>query len=276
MARRRKQTHDPRQLSFFDIMANQIEEIREENIQDDMREEPIPAPSAEAEQKQSVSVTSETETKKEEESQPEPARKETPFPFPTNDGGKRRLGFNGRGDSVYELQDGSRMYSPNLDIMQFLDGEKRTPEKLFEAGADDFLTIQEISQFTHILPQEVQHARQTNLSSGNRKKGAQARNHQRREKRRIHQFGLFDTGSLGAELRMMYDDLGCIMTLPDHYDQKLEAMGNFDFDLKLYGQQQTEARALSSETARLASLRGMSDSEILESMGIDMSLKITE
>ena len=58
--------------------------------------------------------------------------------------------------------------------------------------------------------------------------------------------------------------------------KKLEAMGNFDFDLKLYGQQQTEARALSSETARLASLRGMSDSEILESMGIDMSLKITE
>lgn len=58
--------------------------------------------------------------------------------------------------------------------------------------------------------------------------------------------------------------------------KKLEAMGNFDFDLKLYGQQQTEARALSSEAARLASLRGMSDSEILESMGIDMSLKITE
>ena len=58
--------------------------------------------------------------------------------------------------------------------------------------------------------------------------------------------------------------------------KKLEAMGNFDFDLKLYGQQQTEARALSSETARLASLRGMSDSESLESMGIDMSLKITE
>ena len=80
MARRRKQTHDPRQLSFFDIMANQIEEIREENIQDDMREEHIPAPSAEGEQEQSISVTPETETKKEEESQPEPARKETPFP----------------------------------------------------------------------------------------------------------------------------------------------------------------------------------------------------
>ena len=58
--------------------------------------------------------------------------------------------------------------------------------------------------------------------------------------------------------------------------KKLEAMGRFDFDLKVYGQQQTEARALSSETARLAELRGMSDWEILESMGIDMSLKITE
>ena len=57
--------------------------------------------------------------------------------------------------------------------------------------------------------------------------------------------------------------------------RKLEAMGSFDFDLKLYGQQQTEAQALSSETARQASLRGMTDSEILESMGIDMSLKIT-
>lgn len=199
MARRRKQTHDPRQLSFFDIMANQIEEIREENIQDDMREESVPAPSAEGEQEQSVLVTPEAETKKEEENQPEPARKETPFPFPTNDGGKRRLGVNSRGDSVYELQDGSRMYSPNPDIMQFLDGEKRTPEKLFEDGTDDFLTVQEIFQFTHTLPLEVQHARQTNLSARNRKKGTQARNHQRREKRRIHQFGLFDTGSMGAE-----------------------------------------------------------------------------
>ena len=44
MARRRKQTHDPRQLSLFDAMANQIEEIREENIQDDMREENISIP----------------------------------------------------------------------------------------------------------------------------------------------------------------------------------------------------------------------------------------
>ena len=130
MARRRKQTHDPRQLSFFDLMANQIEEIREENIQDDMREESIPAPAAQVEQEQAVPAMSlQMEPVKEEERQPEPARTEKPFPFPTNDGDKRRLGINGRGDSVYELQDGSRMYSPNTAIMQFLDGEKRTPEK---------------------------------------------------------------------------------------------------------------------------------------------------
>lgn len=57
--------------------------------------------------------------------------------------------------------------------------------------------------------------------------------------------------------------------------KKLEAMGDIPFMVKLYGQQQTEAEALSSETSRQASLRGMSDSEILEGMGIDMSLKIT-
>lgn len=198
MARRRKQTHDPRQLSLFDAMANQIEEIREENIQDDMREENISIPAAQVEQAVPA-MPLQVEPVKEEVRQPEPARTEKPFPFPTNDGDKRRLGVNGRGDSVYELQDGSRMYSPNTAIMQFLDGEKRTPEKLFEDGADDYLTIQEISEFTHTLSLEVQHARQANLSARNRTKGSQARNHQRREKRRVHQFGLFDTGSMGAE-----------------------------------------------------------------------------
>ena len=139
MARRRKQTHDPRQLSLFDAMANQIEEIREENILDDTREGSIPIPVTQVEQEQAVpAMPLQVEPVKEEERQPEPARTKKPFPFPTNDGEKRRLGVNGRGDSVYELQDGSRMYSPNPDIMQFLDGEKRTPEKLFEAGADDF------------------------------------------------------------------------------------------------------------------------------------------
>ena len=201
MARRRKQTNDPRQLSLFDAMANQIEDIREENIQDGMREENIPAPAVQTKEEHPASaVPLRTEPEKEEERQPEPAREERPFPFPVNDEpSMTRLGVNGNGDSVYELKDGSRMYSRNPAIMQVIDGVKRTPEKLFEAGADDYLTVQEISHFTHTFPLEVQHARQTNVSAGNRKKSSQARNNQRRAQRGLHQFGLFDTGSLGAE-----------------------------------------------------------------------------
>lgn len=55
----------------------------------------------------------------------------------------------------------------------------------------------------------------------------------------------------------------------------LEAQGEIAFDLKLYGQQQTEAQALNSESARQARLRGMSDWEILEQAGIDTKLKVT-
>ena len=315
MARRRKQTHDSRQLSLFDIMANQIEEIREENIQDDMREaaqaasspvgeqrsasaipaserqniqedrQPVPSRDwfellgnspktmtplglnghgetvyemengvrmyspnpefmqtvdgdgstpeelflqnnhnfltvqevADFRQQHSLSLerqhagqaaTPEAALEKKAAGQPEPAREEKPFPFPTNDRDKRRLGVNGKGDSVYELQDGSRMYSSNPDIMQVVDGNKRSPEKLFEDGSDDYLTVQEISHFTQTLPWEVQHARQTNLSARNRKKGSQARNNQRRAKRGIHQFGLFDTGSLGTEQPRRTEEAG--------------------------------------------------------------------
>ena len=185
MARRRKQTNDPRQLSLFDVMANQIEEIRAENIQDDMREEA--APPAQAEQAQPASVVPEPEQHQE-------------FSFPTNDKPERTLlGLNGNGESVYEMRDGSRMHSRNPEIMQFLDGEKRTPEKLFEAGADEYLTVQEIHHFTHTLPWEAQHARQTNLSAGNRKKGSQARNDSRSQKRGVQQFGILDSGQMGAE-----------------------------------------------------------------------------
>lgn len=185
MARRRKQTNDPRQYSLFDVMVNQIEEIRAENIQDDMREEA--ASPAQAEQAQPASVVPEPEQHQE-------------FSFPTNDKPERTLlGLNGNGESVYEMRDGSRMHSRNPEIMQFLDGEKRTPEKLFEAGADEYLTVQEIHHFTHTLPWEAQHARQTNLSAGNRKKGSQARNHQRRAQWGLHAPGLLDSGSLGAE-----------------------------------------------------------------------------
>lgn len=194
MARRRKQTNDPRQLSLFDVMANQIEEIRAENIQDDMREEAVTP--AQAEQAQPASVVPEPEQHQE-------------FSFPTNDKPERTLlGLNGNGESVYEMRDGSRMYSRDPAIMQIMDGDKRTPEKLFEAGADEYLTVQEIHHFTHTLSLEAQHARQANLSAGNRKKGSQARNHQRREKRGVHQFGLLDSGSLGAEQPRRTEEAG--------------------------------------------------------------------
>ena len=40
MARRRKQKYDPRQLSFMmDLMTDQIEQIRTENIQADLEED---------------------------------------------------------------------------------------------------------------------------------------------------------------------------------------------------------------------------------------------
>ena len=184
MARWRKQTNDPRQLSLFDVMATQIEEIREENIQDDMREEA--APPAQDEQVQPASAVPESEQKQ-------------GFSFPTQKAERTLLGVNGNGESVYEMRDGSRMYSRDPEIMQVMDGDKRTPEKLFEAGADEFLTIQEIHHFTQTLPWEVQHARQTNVSSGNRKKGSQARNDSRSQKRGVQQFGLFNSGQMGAE-----------------------------------------------------------------------------
>lgn len=57
--------------------------------------------------------------------------------------------------------------------------------------------------------------------------------------------------------------------------KKLEAMGTLDLLVVLDQQTTIESRVLSSEAARQASLRGMSDSEILADMGINMNLKIT-
>lgn len=58
--------------------------------------------------------------------------------------------------------------------------------------------------------------------------------------------------------------------------KRLEAQGEIAFMMKLYGQQQAEAQALGSESAREAKLRGMSDWEVLELAGIDTELKVTE
>ena len=58
--------------------------------------------------------------------------------------------------------------------------------------------------------------------------------------------------------------------------KKLEQQGDLAFLLRLDQQQTLEKRTLCSESARQAKLRGMSDWEILELAGIDMSLTITE
>ena len=92
MAKRRERNVG--QLSLFDAMASQIEQIRAENIQDDMREESTSEPASQPEENEGR--------------QPEPARKANFFSFPTNDAASiKRLGVNGNGDSVYELKDGS-------------------------------------------------------------------------------------------------------------------------------------------------------------------------
>ena len=57
--------------------------------------------------------------------------------------------------------------------------------------------------------------------------------------------------------------------------RRLEAMGPIDFMLVLSQQQQLEKSVLTSDSGWEASRQGMSDWEILQNAGVDMSLKIT-
>ena len=57
--------------------------------------------------------------------------------------------------------------------------------------------------------------------------------------------------------------------------KELEARDNLDLMIRLDQQQSLERRILCSETARQASLRGMSDWEILESCGVELNLPTT-
>lgn len=57
--------------------------------------------------------------------------------------------------------------------------------------------------------------------------------------------------------------------------RRLEAMGPIDFMLVLSQQQQLEKSVLTSDSGWEASRQGMSDWEILQNGGVDMSLKIT-
>ena len=182
MARRRKQTYDPRQLSFMmDLMADQIEHIRAENIQADLEEEKMPVgriDTAVAENPDSAGVQQDS----------------SPLYV--------RLGLNGKGVAVYALQEGGRMVSRDPAIMQAVDGDKDTPENLFTNGKLHYLTVEEIAAFSKEKKQTsevLDGSRQTNGSAGNSQNRAQARNDTGSQKQGVHQFSLFNFGQMGAE-----------------------------------------------------------------------------
>ena len=121
MARRRKQKYDPRQLSFMmDLMTDQIEQIRTENIQADLEEE-----KSHTGQKNVAALGTPVNDTVQQELSP---------PYV-------RLGLNSEGATVYALNDGGRMVSRNPEIMQSIDGDKDTPENLFARGKSQYLTV---------------------------------------------------------------------------------------------------------------------------------------
>jgi predicted RNA methylase len=169
-----KRNRDPRQLSFnFDVMMDHIERLHEENAVD------------------ATAVTYQASSS-------------------TNLPEYVCLGLNGRGETVYTLQDGSRMISRNPAIMQMVDGDKDTPKTLYDRKKRQYLTVEEIKDFEEAdklsakktqqsLPLEVQRDRRTDSPSRNSRQSSQARNHPRNQIGRVHQFGLFDFGQMGAE-----------------------------------------------------------------------------
>lgn len=151
MARKRKNAHDPNQLSLFDMVADSIEQKQEEKVRENIVDEPEP----------SVRLELVSEPEKQEENT-EPVR----------------LGINSDGASVYRMPDGSRMASHNLAIMRLVDGDKFSPEELYVQNRHEFLTIQEVSHFRNNtnLEVEAQNVRQANRPSGNRKNRSKTRN----------------------------------------------------------------------------------------------------
>ena len=190
MARRRKQTYDPRQLSFMmDIMADQIEHIRTENIQADLEEEK----SHTGQNNVAALGTPENDS----------VQQELAPPY-------ARLGVNSTGMTVYALKDGGRMVSRNPEIMQTMDGDKDTAVSLYTRGKLQYLTVEEVAAFTkgNTATLEVQNARQTDKPAGNSRDRSQARNDKGSPQRQVHQFSLFDSGQVGAAQPGRVEDAG--------------------------------------------------------------------
>lgn len=263
---KRKKSYDPNQFSLFDVPAPSPKEVREESLipatPPENQELPTfaaaPEPSASPEEGNSPQLWEQPEAEVTDGSifseDEEPALPTEPV----------RLGINSDGDSVYIMPNGARMHSSNLGILQIEDGDRDSPDVLYVQNRHEFLTIQEVAQFKNEtdLVVEVENVRQANRTSGNRPKRPQAGN---------------DSGHpQGGYTSRGYSILDrWALNSPDEL-KKLEAQGKIAFDLKLYGQQQTEARALQSPVAQRMSQNGLSDWEILESLGVDTSLKITE
>ena len=189
MARKRKNAHDPNQLSLFDVVANSIEEKQEEKVRENIVDEPEP----------SVRLELVSEPEKQEENT-EPVR----------------LGINSDGASVYRMPDGSRMASHNLAIMRLVDGDKISPEELYVQNRHEFLTIQEVSHFRNNtnLEVEAQNVRQANRPSGNRKNRSKTGNDTGREKWGLQQPSLFNSGSLGVEQPGRTEETGGVRADP--------------------------------------------------------------
>ena len=198
MARRRKQTYDPRQLTLFDFMADKIEQIREENIQTDLQEQGVSKP------------------------EPSPVAAPVPEPIPEakpaprrssvsdllSDESPRPLGKNAQGMAVYVMPSGARMYSRNPSLMQIMDGDGFSPEELFAQNRYEFLTVQELAAFTHNAQKEAQDVRQTDRTADHSHDRTDSRNHPRREELGLHQPSLFDSRPLGDEQPRRAEEAG--------------------------------------------------------------------
>ncbi len=184
MARKRKSSHNPNQLSLFDLMANHIEQIREENIQDDLLEETA-ARAANEPVEQTAPLAPQAKERDAETVSDKPAR----------------LGINSRGSEVFAMPDGSRMFVSIAGILNVVDGDHHSPEELYVRNKHDFLTIQEVAHFKNEtnLVVEANDAGKGHKLSGNRRKGSKARNNQGSEVGGLFSQSLQNSGSLGAE-----------------------------------------------------------------------------
>lgn len=195
MARRRKNSPDPNQYSLFDIIAHHVEEIREENVHDDLQEQ-SDAHSPDIIIKSTAASAPEPETNPTVETSKPAAEitvEEPQEPL--------RLGLNADGASVYQMPDGSRMYSRHLEIMRVEDGDKNTPEDLYVKNRHEFLTIQEVAHFRNetSLIVENPNAAKSSKPARNRSDSSQSQDDSGYQAGWLFQPGISDTGSLGIE-----------------------------------------------------------------------------